>query len=280
MRVEQGLPPIVPDAISFETGASKAQTQDPTLYVYEHHGAEFPGEELGALPRFYQDLILGRAFPLTLATPGINDIDTLVAITLFLHRDLATHPATTSFVYTVDFAHRLGFAALAHIEEDLARFFTVLRGYLPDNLGQREFAGRLTTAMGWIREYIHNATLPTLGPKPESNLRIIDAGTNGFVLAEASGSLYDAWYEIFKAGWLRGILIEVGSEDRRRVLMAKKSQYLTFDLNIASRLLNQMETVMGELPEWKVSSDGLWLEGPPNGTLILMQHLTDVMLRV
>jgi hypothetical protein len=217
--------------------------------------------------------------PPVFATPRIQDIDTILAIALFLHRDLATHPATAAFVYTVDFVHRLGLPALAHIEEDLARFLSALRAYFPETgISQRETSDRLTQSIGWLREYIHEGKIPVLGSQPRPEVRIIDHGTAGFVLAETSGPLWDSWVELFRAGFLRGILLSPG--ERKRVLVAKKSAYLRFDLGLAGRTFNEMERAMGELPEWTVTQDGLWLMGPEIGTLILASDLLKVLTRV
>jgi len=279
VRIEKNLPAVVPDALSFETGASKAQAEDPSLCIYEHHGVEFSSYSRGALPSFYEDLLLGKALPLTFATPAVHDVDTLTAIALFLHRDLATHPATASFVYTVDFVHRLGFPSLAHIEPRLAQFLSVLRCYVPDNgVTPRELSERLTTAVKWVREYIQDGMTPSLsGTNPR--VRVIDVGSNGFVLAEAN-ALWDGWLELYRLGFLRGLLTEVVDQDRRRVLAARKSLYVPFNLEMAGKLLNQMELAMGEPPDWKLSPDGLWLEGPSDGTLILIKHVMDVLVRV
>jgi len=282
VRIEKDLPSIVPDAISFETGASKVLLQDPSIAVYEHHGLEFSPSDKGALTSFYEDLILGRPFPLVLATPKITDIDTLLAIALFLHRDLATHPNTPATVYLVDFVHRLGIPALAHLDNHLARFFSALRAYFPDKrLSQRELSDRIKNAVGWLREYIFNGTLSIIGPSPSTNLRVVDHGTTGFVVAESTGPLFDGWVELYRLGFLRGILIkQKGSEDRKHVLIARKSLYLTFDLNMACHLLNQMEAAMGELPGWKVLQDELWLESPEEGTLILLKDIIEILIRV
>jgi len=282
--IEKNLPQIVPEAISFETGASKAQLEDLSITAYEHHGSEFSTSDKGSLPAFYEDLILGRPMPTTLATPKIQDIDTLLAITLFLHRDLAIHPNTAEIVYIVDFVHRLGLPALAHLDEKLAQFLSSLRTYFPDpdkGLSQRELGDRIQNAIGWLREYIHNGAFTFTKPTAPTNLRIVDHGTTGFVVAGATGNLFDAWVELYRLGFLRGVLVKQhGAEDRKHVLIARKSLYLPFDLNTACHLLDQMETAMGELPAWKTSQEGLWLESPEEGTLILLQHIIDVLVRV
>lgn len=281
VRIEKALPPIVPEAISFETGALRRDLDVLGIVAYEHHGREFSLHDRGALTCFYEDLLLGRALPLTFATTGIHDVDTLTAIALFLHRDLATHPATTSFVYSVDFIHRFGLPALAHVPEDLARFVSVMREYFPEKgLSQRELGSRITTAVGWVRDYIQEERYPTLGAVPDATIRILDIGTNGFVLAETDGSIIDGWVELFRGGYLRGVIIKLGDNDRHQIQVAKKSFFIPLDLDAAGRILNQMETAMGELPEWRSSSDGLWLEGPRDGTLLLVQDIVQVLIRV
>lgn len=281
VRIEKTLVGVVPDAISFETGCTRTQLEDPSFIAYDHHGPEFTTCDRGALPSFYEDMLLGRAMPPVFATPRVQDIDTLLAIALFLHRDLATHPATASLVYTVDFLHRLGLPALGHVHEDLARFFSALRVFFPDSgLAQREVSERLTTTVGWIREYIHEGTLPPLGRAPRTEVRVIDHGTTGFVVAETTGDLWDGWVELFRTGFLRGVLVDHSPGDRKNVLIARKSNYLHFNLTMASHVLNQMESAMGELPEWNLSKDGLWLRSPPAGTLILLSDLLAVLVRI
>lgn len=277
VRVEEGLPPIVPDAVSFETGASLAQASDPDLFVYEHHGSEFGPAFPGALTSYFEDLLLGRPFPLTFATPCLADVDTITAIALHLNRDLAVHPMTPAFVSTVDLVHRRGAPALAHIEPDLARFLCFVRTFLEAGLTQREIGDRLGTAIGWIREYLEEGRLPHLAPTLSST-RVVDTGTNGFVVAETTGPLVDSWVDLFRQGFLRGVLFSAAENDRRKVLAARKSHYLAFDLSLAVHLLNQMETAMGELPEWE--TDGFWLRGPADGTLLLVSHVIEVLLRV
>jgi len=275
VKIEANLPAVVPDAVSFETGATREEIASAETPVYEHHGKQFSTLDPGALPYFFEDLIMGRAFPLTFATRAVHDVDTLVAIALFLHRDLATHPAMPGFVYVVDFVHRGGLPALAHIEQDLARFLCFLRASFPEKGTVPQ--DKLTAGITWVREYIANGQIPHLGAPPEG-VRVVDIGSNGFVVAQTSGSLFDGWVDLYRQGFLRGVLINTGEGDRRFVLGARKSVYVGFDLVMAAHLLNQMEVAMGELPEWE--SDGLWLKAPPQGTLILMKHLLEVLTRV
>lgn len=281
VRIDKTLPVIVPDAISFETGATREQLRDPALFAYDHHSAEFSPADKGALTCFFEDMILGRPLPLTLATRSVQDIDTLAAIALFLHRDLATHPATPEFIYTVDFAHRLGLQALSHIAQDKAQFYCALRDYFPEKgLSQRELSARVTTAVGWVREYIHQGVMPVLGPAPRSEVRVVDQGTNGFVVAITKDCLWDGWVDLYRMGFLRGVLAEYAPEDRQRILIAKKSRFVQFDLETAARALNQLEAAMGEPAEWIVTRDGLWLQGPAAGTLLLLRQTLEILTRV
>lgn len=280
VRIEKNLPAITPNAISFETGITKDQLENPSIVAYDHHGPEFYPSDKGALPTFYEDLILGREMPTVFATPKIRDIDTLLAIALFIHRDLPLHPNTASTVYIVDFIHRLGIAALVHLDKQLALFFSALRQYFPDTgLTQKELSDRVQNTITWLREYIYNGTLTITPPPDSAPVTILKKGSAGFVLAETSGRLIDGWIELFRNGFLRGVLTKVQG-DKNHVLVARKSLFLAFDLTKACQILNQMEIAMGEFPGWKVSPDALWLESPEEGTLILIQHLLDVLIRV
>lgn len=280
VRIESHLPAIVEGSISFETGATLAQVQDPGFYAYEHHGAEFSALDRSALVQFYEQLLLGRPMPATLATHQIRDVDVLMAITLFLHRDLATLPATPELVYTIDFAHRLGLPALAHIEESKARFISSLRAYFPDKLSQRELSQRVISAVGWIREYLQQGTLPVLGALPNTDLTVLAQGAAGFVLASTkSASLWDGWVELYRLGFLYGILIQYLDGDRKHVMIARKSHYVPLDLVLACRLLNQLEArAAAGSADWTVTSE-LWLEHA-SGTELPVARIREVLTQV
>ncbi len=260
----------VEGAVAFETGATAEELSNPELLVYEHVGSQ------GALTRFFEDLILGRAMPLTMATQRVNDIDTILAVALFLKRELAIHPSVPGLVASCDLVHRHGLTMLGHLESDLGRLLRLLRGYFPPNLGKREAGERLIAAVEWVREYLLNGRLPHLG-KPWPPVSVVDRGTNGFVLAETAGSLIEGWVELYRQGFLRGVLVSPqDGESRRRVLISRKSIYLSFDFTRASAILNEMEQAMGELPGWRTEGD-LWLWGPEGGTLILLEHLVKIL---
>ncbi len=204
VRIEPGLPPVVPEALSFETGASRAQAADPDLHVYEHHGEGFGQADPGALTSFFEDLILGRPMPLVFATPGINGLDTLVALSLFLHRDMAIAPSMAGFVADVDLVHRRGLALLGHVEEARGRFFRLLSGYISPGLSKRELGERLGTAVAWIRAYVMTGELPDLG-RSWPSVDVLKVGTGGFVLAESAGSLLEGWVALYRQGFLKGV---------------------------------------------------------------------------
>lgn len=277
--VGQNVPVTSPDAVSYETGASPKQTRDESTFAYEHHGSEFDSVSPGALQRLYEDLLLGRALPLRFETRAIAGIDTLVAIAVFMHRDIAIHPSMPAFVATVDAAHRLGVAYAAHLDPPVERFLRLLRAYvIPDApLSKNDVASRLTTALGWVRAYVTDGDLPHLGVLPPPP-RVLDRGTNGFVVAQATGSLPEAWIDLYRSGHLRGVVVGPDTDGRRRVLAARKSQHLPFDLLRAATYLNEIERSMGEPPEW--CADNLWLHGPKDGTTLLLSHIVEVFLRV
>lgn len=261
-KLERG----VQDAVAFG---------DFVLVEGNHIGVVYP--ELG-LPQLFTDLILGRPLPLTFVTRGIHSVGALVAVALFLHRDLAIHPRMPSMVMAATLVEQFGHAGLAHIDRDLARFFQLLREYLPPKLTRQEQQQKLQTAVGWIRQYVLEEALPGLGseaPPP----RVLDWGTDGFVVAEMPDRrLEDGWIELFRQGHLRGVLIGPERQDRRLVLAARKSAYVGFDLARAAVVLNEAEQAMGEEPTWEATE--LWLGGPSKGTLIPVSGLLDVFLRV
>src|SRR6185436_6453728 len=146
---------------------------DPEAIIYPKDGAR----------AFFDDLILGRPMPLTLITSGLNRIDTLIAMTVFMSRDLAIHPVTPNLLVAAELVDRYQLAGLAHIDRDLARFFTFLAAYMSSTVNRKEQESRLSTAVAWVREYILGGVLPALPPEPPIP-RILDKGTDGFVVAE------------------------------------------------------------------------------------------------
>lgn len=234
------------------------------------------------LETFFEDLILGRPFPLTFATTGLDTLSTLVAVCLFLHRDLAIHPTTPNLIAAVRLVDRHGYVGLAHVERDLGRLLSMLMESFPSNLGKVDQEMRLTSALAWIREYVRSGALPAL-PQEPALPRVLDRGTAGFVVAEIPSRVRftEGWVELFRQGHLRGVLFgpTVGSvEGRRRVVVTKKSQFLGLDLVKAAEAFNEAERAMGEPPAWVV--EDLWLFGPPEGTLLLPTMIVDVLVRM
>ena len=244
--------------------------------VVKGEGVVYPKD---GLREFFEDLIQGRPFPLTLVTDGVDTIGVLVALTVFLHRDLAIHPTTPNLVVAADMVDLYKHAGLAHIDRDLARFFGFLSRYLPSGLSRQEQETRLVSAITWLRQYVVDGTLPAL-PAEFPTPRILNRGTNGFVVAEAPvwKDLEDGWVELFRQGFLRGVLFGAVQDDRRHVLVARKSPYLQFDLFKAAEILNEAERAMGELPGWEANE--LWLRGPLDGTLIWASAIVEVLIRV
>lgn len=263
--IDPDVDPKVENVVAFGEFTSPEQTaviypDDPALLV-----------------NFYSDLILGRPFPLTLVTRIVNTIGKIVSLALFLHRDLAIHPRMTSLVAAATLVDQLRLVGLAHIDPDLARFFKFLVSYMPPGLSKDQQKDKLVTVVGWVREYILEDRLPSL-PRSSPPPVVFDIGTNGFVLAHTKSSMEDGWIELYRQGYLRGALFGSDREGRRAVLAARKSPFLSFDLKKAAEILNETERAMGEPPGW--ATDGLWMEGPPNGTLLLISAITSVLVRV
>ena len=152
-------------------------------------GKALTPESPGALTRFFEDLICGAPLPLNLATHEIRGPDTILAITLFLNRDLALNPATLGLVYGVDLVHRYGPSMLAHLDPTIAGFLRSFNKFFPETLSKIDRGERIGTAVQWIREYLIDGRIPNIGnPLPE--IRVLNVGTNGFVLADDKQAIY------------------------------------------------------------------------------------------
>lgn len=269
VSVDPEAPAVLPDTITFETGASLQQVADPTTYAYNHHGEGFGAAHPGALTAFFEDLVLGRPLPLRMVSREIGGVDTVVAFALFLHRELAVAPRMPGLVATADFIHRRGETVLGHVDPELEHLVYLLNE--PDG----PLSDWLPRAIGWVRDYVLEGRVPgTLLP---ADVRELDRGTNGFVVARSTEArLHRAWVELYRRGHLRGVLF--GPEDRGfvPVMLSRKSAYVGFDLALAASILNEMELATGWEPSWTL--DGLWLSTP--GTILLPEHVLQVALRV
>jgi hypothetical protein len=272
VSLDPNAPSCLDDAVTFETGASIQQVRDPATFAYNHHGPGFLDVYPGALTVFFEDLVLGRPLPVKFVAHRIDGMDTVVAMALFMHRELAIEPRTPGFVAQIDFLHRRGLTVVGHVDRDVEQMVVLL------NEGpEKDDAEWLQRAIGWVREYLLTGTVPgTVRPTP---VRIIDRGTNGFVVATSpSPSLLRAWIELYRQGFLRGVVLGDDQNGRRHVLVSRKSAYVELDLMKVAAILNEMEAAMGETPGW--AGDGLWLASPPHGTFLLPEHLLQVLIRV
>jgi len=269
------LDPAIGSVVKSVVAFGDFTTEDETIETAIYNPLE--------LPRFFRDLILGRPLPLEFVSKGIPNLGVFVAMALFLRRELAIHPAMPGLIAAVDLVDNYGVSGLAHVDRDLARFFRVLKSFLSE-IPKGASQIKLDTALGWLAEYIDRGSLPALIPD-EPQPSIIDRGTNGFVLAEIQRwswpSLEFGWEELYREGYLRGATFSPMHKDtqRRLVLGARKSLYLSLDLNKAASALNEAEDSIGEPAEWSCEK-GLWLKSPPEGTLIPISALTQLLVRL
>jgi hypothetical protein len=262
------------DSVFFETGVSPEQTG---TGVYEHHGNGFGPFTPGALTRLFEDLVIGTQLPLRFATPVVRAPDTILAIALFMGRDLLLLPATPGLVYGIDLAHRFGPQLLAHLDPIVSGFFKAFPKFFTPNLISREVGERVSTMIQWTREYLTEGKYPNLGGEaPE--VRILDVGTNGFVLAEALNVSIDAWEVLYREGHLRGVILGPEVEGRRRVLASRKNERAWEGMSKAVPFLNEIESLSNGDPDWKC--DGDFVYSPAVGTNALVSHLLKVFLGI
>ena len=245
---------------------------DPSLLCAPPDAYLFEGDLRG----LFHDLVAGKPFPLVLALRNVADVDALLAVALFLHRDLAIHPGMPGLLASFALVCEEPFWGPAHVDRDLGRFVGHVRAYLGQAGADRQRRGEcVTTAVGWIREYLYEGFLPQMSPaRPAPS--VITVGTDGFVLAEGPLPHRDGWVELFRQGHLRGLLVSPqDAGGRRAVTLARKSPLVAYPLEQIAETFNSIETAMGEIPEWHVEGD--CVVSP--GTLILVQHLLAVLSR-
>lgn len=238
--------------------------------------APIPGAT--ALSRLYVDLICGRPLPLTFLTRSVRDLETAVAASIFLDRALCLHPLASTLVSAVELATHLQEGGLAHVERDLARLLVFIESYVRAPVTIRsEYGRKMQQVVTWLRGYAESGELPSMS-RPQEPPEILDRGTNGFVLATASGSLADAVIELYRWGHLRGVVFGAVRGGFERVVAFKKSPYVRFDLQAAAAHLNSVEPSTGHPGPWKV--ERLLLTGPPKGTRIARADLIQTFVRV
>jgi hypothetical protein len=274
VTIDPGQPSLVADTVCFETGARRDQLG---VGVYEHHGEGFDSRFPGALTRFFEDLICGAPLPLNLATHEIRGPDTILAITLFLNRDLALNPATLGLVYGVDLVHRYGPSMLAHLDPTIAGFLRSFNKFFPETLSKIDRGERIGTAVQWIREYLIDGRIPNIGiPLPE--VRVLNVGTNGFVLAMTSKPSIEAWEALYRLGHLRGVLVGEPTGNSTHVLVSRKNELAWPNLFRCIPFLNDLDAISGGVSGWRLEGDVVY--APPVGTKILVSHLLEVFLRI
>lgn len=259
--IDPSLPPIAEQLVTFDTGAKDG---DRAAWGYV------------SLAEFYEDLILGAPWPFRMGLQTVRGVATVVAVALFSGRDLALHPSTAAFVAMADLYRRHGVAALAHLPGDVGKFLALLNAYFPVGLSKEQTGERLTHAVAWVREYLLEERLPHLGAEPVA-FRVVDVGSNGFAIVECRRPSLAVWTEIYRHGYLRGVILGPDRDARRQVIAARKSRFIEFDLQKAARLLNELEVAAGGDPAW--SGDEFSLQSPSDGTLILPSTMLEILLR-
>jgi hypothetical protein len=247
----------------------------------QHAGAVvYDGKQASAVSALWGDLILGRPLATRLVLRQVEDIEHLVCLALFMDRELALDHKVPALISSVELVKALNAAGLAHVEPDLARFLVFLdRHVFGSKANRKELSKRLQQALTWIREYVLEGRLPSM-PRPPDPPKILDTGTNGFVLAEAPlGRFFEALVDVYRLGHLRGVLFGPEKEGARGALAFKKSRFLQFDLEKACAKLNKLEASAGEPATWEIDGPRrLYLKN--EATRMPPELITQVFLRV
>jgi hypothetical protein len=265
--VDTTAPPILDDAVTFETGSTRAQVGDPGLYAYNHHGPGFGVADPGALTSLVFDILQGRPLPLKFVCREVH-VDTLVAVSVFLRRNLCLSDRLIGFVAEVDAAHRLGPSFLAHLDTRVCQFLRHLEDSFPSGLSRSECGRRLRSAVEWIEGYLSAGTLPSMRHFPR-DITLIEHGTEGFGMFQTPHAPLYGWIEAFRRGYLRGAVQGAGGE----VWLGRKSPYVPFDLDRGSFLLTEREG-----RPWVRA--GEWVRSPEGGTSLGLSDVLPVLVQI
>jgi len=248
-------------------------------FVSSHPGAViYPPDGVSQLSQFYVDLICGKSIPVQFLTRELNGLGTILALTLFLDRTLVLNPKVGGLISAMEMVTALRVAGMAHVDRDLSRFFAFADAFMfgqGEKISKKEMEHRLTSVVHWFREYLLEDKLPNMPPEPPPP-KVLDTGTNGFVLAETEKpqALISGVIELYRLGHLRGVLFA-----GNHVLAFRKSLQLRFDLEKAAGDLNQAEAALGRPEGWNVAQ-GLYLSCPEDGTPIPRETLVKVFVRI
>jgi hypothetical protein len=246
---------------------------------------EFRGDAIHftdiGLTTFYTELLLGKGLHLRFAIPRVSGLDIVLAMALFLNRDTLLQPKTPGLVMLVDLAVKHGPQMLSHAEADLTNFLVFLQSYVvqdSEKLTKIELGERLSSAIGWIRDYLMDDRLPHLGSSAQDEVRVIDVGSNGFVLATTTDDAEEAWFDLFRAGHLRGVVLGPEKNGRRDVFACRKSLLVDFDVRRAAFLLTEVEQAFEGTGEWLATDRSV--KSPEGGTILSIANMLEVFLRV
>lgn len=253
--------PLVLDQAILAFGPFEAKHEGALVYSQEAHEA---------LSCFYVDLLCGRPIPLHFAAREVQEVSTIVALALFLDRQVVLSPKMPGLLASVNLWETLGEVGLAHIDRDLARLFLLLKAYLAEKTSRQQAGQKLANVVGWVRDWLLEDRLPAL-PKEPPPPQILDRGTNGFVVALTTPTfLVHGMIELYRQGHLRGVLY-APSQDKTHVLAFRKP-CLHFDLAKARSQLNAAEG------GWELQR--YCLRSPAKGSLLPRDTLTEVFVRV
>lgn len=246
-----------PEAVNFRTG--KPQSYD-------------------RLSKLFYALISGDPLPLTLGLHRVDDPAAMLAIAIFLRRDLTICPKILGVITSVELFCDEPIWGPGHIDRDFANFLKFLTLYVSTKGLDRAVLGdRVISVVDWIADYVQHDRLPQL-PPIQPPPRILDVGTGGFVVAEmATGTHLVGWWDLFRSGYFRGILTFEVKQGRRSVTLARKSIATPLFLEQAKAAYEAVEGALGG-SGWYQS--GNVLHSPPKGTMIELPHLIEVAIRV
>jgi hypothetical protein len=109
--------------------------------------------------------------------------------------------------------------------------------------------------------------------------KILDVGTDGFVLASSKLASHEDVIRLYRAGHLRGLVVGADQEGYRAARVFRKSPGILMDINAALEAFVAVEmALVGMSSEWVSNEDMTELFS--RGTVLTVPHMLEVLVRV
>lgn len=187
---------------------------------------------------FFEFLSLGKKFPSEMIVSKVDDINVMLACTIFINPYLVLNKNTASLVYSFDLIDRWGLdVCSAHIPDDhisLALSLVSLSSDLPKSLKEEDALLFIYQASSLIETYLSSGNVPEKGTFFEKNDMRVILSEESFLAFLSENPL---WEEVYNKGCLWGIWFSTYNTP----VFFKKSDFVKIPFDTLTEALNEAE---------------------------------------